>query len=78
MPSFSEVTVPLTVNVAWIVVVETDVVELCRRCDAVVVVELVGSDVFFSAGGSRGSQDQRQDRNGVSHMTALCRALGTA
>jgi len=46
-PSFSEVTVPLTVNVAWIVVVETDVVELVVVDAAVVVVELVGSDVFF-------------------------------
>jgi len=46
-PSFSEVTVPLTVNVAGTVVVETDVVELVVVDAAVVVVELVGSDVFF-------------------------------
>jgi hypothetical protein len=46
-PSFSEVTVPLTVNVAGTVVVETEVVELDVVAAAVVVVELVGSDVFF-------------------------------
>jgi hypothetical protein len=47
VPSFSEVTVPLTVNVAWTVVVETEVVEVVVVGAAVVVVELVGSDVFF-------------------------------
>jgi hypothetical protein len=46
-PSFSDVTVPLTVNVEGIVVVETDVVELLVVDAAVVVVELVGSEVFF-------------------------------
>ena len=47
VPSFSDVTVPLTVNVAGTVVVETDVVELDVVDAAVVVVELVGSEVFF-------------------------------
>ena len=47
VPSFSEVTVPLTVNVAGTVVVETEVVELDVVAAAVVVVELDGSDVFF-------------------------------
>jgi len=46
-PSFSDVAVARALNVAGIVVVETEVVELVVVDAAVVVVELVGSDVFF-------------------------------
>jgi hypothetical protein len=68
VPSFSDVTVPLTVKLAGIVVVETDVVEAVVVVDAAVVVVGAG----WLGGVSSCSRQSQETRTSV-RTAMVCR-----